>query len=140
MKTWNQLFIRQGFRVQEEQPNVFNCRKETALNLDFLMKSLEKLSVSYTLNEGYLTVLSPVVSEKEWLKTMDFAGRGRGEGLWFRPWMEEPKIEELDTYLSGMIRQFHRLELHTDYCCDGHDKRLPTIVFHENVKMDPSNF
>jgi tripeptide aminopeptidase len=38
MKNWNRLFIRQGFMVQEESPNVFNCWKETEENTAFLLE------------------------------------------------------------------------------------------------------
>lgn len=132
---WNRLFIRHGFMAQEESPNVFNCWKETEENLTFLLESLDKLSISYLFEQGILTILSPVVSEDNWLNCLDFKFRGR-EGLWFRPGKEEPKVKELDTYISGMVRQLNRLGLHTIYCCDGHERQKPTIGFAEWVDMD----
>ncbi|MBM7620032.1 hypothetical protein JOC95_001884 [Bacillus tianshenii] len=136
MKRWNQLFIRQGFIVEEKGLNSFSCFQETEENLAFLMESLEKLAVVFTYEIGMLDVLSPVVSEDEWLRVMDFEFRGRGEGLWFRPGQEEPKIKELDTYISGVVRHLNRLGLHTKGCCDGHERRLPSISFADWVDME----
>ena len=48
MKTWNQLFIRQGFRVKEIESNTFDCSGETKVNLHFLIECLEKLQIHFT--------------------------------------------------------------------------------------------
>ncbi|WP_110114058.1 M20/M25/M40 family metallo-hydrolase [Bacillus sp. CGMCC 1.16541] len=135
MKTWNQLFTRHGFMVQEERANEFVCLGETEENLIFLMESLENASVPYKFEHGFLTIERPIVSEETWLKSVDFQYRGRGEGLWFRPGKEEPKVKELDTYVAGVVRQLNRLGLHTMYCCDGHDTRRPSIGFEQWVDM-----
>lgn len=136
MKNWNRLFIRQGFMVQEESTNVFNCKKETDENMTFLLESLEKLSISYVLKQGILSVFSPAVSEEKWLQVVDFEFRGRSGNIWFHPGEEAPKVKELDTFISGMVCQLNRLGLHTTYCCDGHDQRMPLIDFAEWVDME----
>lgn len=136
MKNWNRLFIRHGFMVNEENANVFSCKKETEENRSFLLESLNKLSITYEYAFGMLTILSPVVSEEKWLDCVDFQNRGGGEGPWFRPGQEEPKVRELDTYIAGLVRQMNRLGLHTIYCCDGHGRQSPSISFAEWVDME----
>ena len=139
MDNWNRLFIRHGFMVKEEGPNLWNCQKETNENMEFLLESLEKLSISYDLDLGVVTTHSPAVTEGQWIDCLDYQNRGRGEGLWFRPGVEEPKVRELDMYIVGMVRQFNRLGLTTMYCCDGHDRQRPTIGFTQWVDMDQVN-
>ncbi|KMY55301.1 peptidase M28 [Bacillus sp. FJAT-27231] len=136
MKSWNRLFIRQGFMVEEKEANKFFCWTETEKNIDFLLESLAKLSVEYSLEQGILTIMSPAVSEEEWLRAVSFKHRGGGEWAWFHPGEEEPKIKELDTYISGVVRHLNRLGLHTTYSCDGHERRNPSIEFAEWVDME----
>ena len=44
MKTWNQIFIRQGFRVKEIESNTFDCSGETKVNLTFFNRMSQKNS------------------------------------------------------------------------------------------------
>jgi tripeptide aminopeptidase len=120
MKRWNQLFVGQGFIIEEIRPNEFMCFKETEENMAFLLESLEKLSVKFSYENGLLSIASHVVSEERWLESVDFKYRGRGEGLWFRPGIDQPKIKEIDTYISGIVRQLNRLGFYTNISCDGH--------------------
>ncbi|RAK14103.1 hypothetical protein B0I26_1346 [Anoxybacillus vitaminiphilus] len=60
----------------------------------------------------------------------------RGEGLWFRAGEEEPKVFELDTYISGVVRDLNRLGLYTNGCCDGHRNRRPHIRFDQRTDME----
>jgi tripeptide aminopeptidase len=136
MKSWNQLFIRQGFMVEEIRPNVFVCLRETEENMAFLIESLEKLSVSFVYEKGLLSVTSPVIDEESWLACVNFKYRGRGEGLWFRPGMEQPKVKELDTYIAGLVRQLNRLGFITNGSCDGHERRSPSILFTNEVDLE----
>jgi tripeptide aminopeptidase len=136
MKNWHRLFIRQGFNVKEVSRDVFDCHHETAENIEFLLESLQKLSLVHSYEKGILTVLSPVISEEKWLNTVDYEHRGRGGFLWFRPGQDEPKIRELDTYISGVVREFNRLGLHTTISCDGHGRQNPLLGFAEWVDME----
>lgn len=136
MKSWNQLFIRQGFIVKEVSLNVFDCLQETEENMKFLLETLEKLSIQFVIEKNLLTVTSPVISEESWLECVDFKYRGRGEGLWFRPGIDEPKVRELDTYISGLVRQLNRLGFYTNSCCDGHERRSPSIGFTAQVDLE----
>ena len=115
MKTWNQLFIRQGFMVKDIESNEFDCTTETKKNMYFLLESLSGVGVdhSYSDETKFLILISEPVSEEEWIEVVDFKYRGRGEGLWFQTGVEEPKVRELDTYISGIIRQLNRLGLYT---------------------------
>lgn len=135
MKSWNQLLIRQGFIVEEIRPNEFVCLRETEENVAFLIESLEKLSISFVFEKGLLSVASPVIAEESWLACVDFQYRGRGEGLWFRPGMEQPKVRELDTFLAGLVRQLNRLGFFTTSSCDGHERRSPSLGFTPEVNL-----
>src|SRR5579875_1989532 len=136
MKSWNQLLIRQGFIVEEIHPNVFHCLKETKENMAFLLDILEKLSVSFTFDNDFLSLLSPAPAEETWIHAMDFPCRGRGEGLWFRPGVDQPKVKELDKYIAGIVRQLNRLGFYTDYSCDGHERGLPFLGFTKEVNLE----
>ncbi|EMI09979.1 M20/M25/M40 family metallo-hydrolase [Anoxybacillus gonensis] len=132
MKTWNQLFIRQGFILEEKSPNEFICTNEKKENVEFLLKSLDVANVDYTFWNDVLTIDSPPISEKQWLEAVDFRQRGVSETIG----LEEPKVFEVDTYISGVIRELNRLGLYTIACCDGHEKRQPHIYFHKETNME----
>ncbi|WP_297987890.1 M20/M25/M40 family metallo-hydrolase [uncultured Anoxybacillus sp.] len=136
MKSWNQLFIRQGFVLEEKGDNCFLCTNERRENVEFLMESLNLANVQYAFRNGLLTIHSSPICEKEWIKAVDFSDRGKGEGLWFRAGEEEPKVFELDTYVSGLVRELNRLGLYTKGCCDGHGRRWPHIYFDERTDME----
>ncbi|MBW7652127.1 M20/M25/M40 family metallo-hydrolase [Anoxybacillus sp. ST4] len=132
MKTWNQLFIRQGFVVEEKHPNEFICTNERKENVEFLLKSLDVANVDYTFWDDVLTIDSPPISEKQWLKAVDVPWRGVSESLG----LEEPNVFELDTYMSGIIRELNRLGLRTVFCCDGHGERSPHVCFDERTNIE----
>ena len=132
MKTWNQLFIRQGFILEEKSPNEFICTNEKKENVEFLLKSLDVANVDYTFWNDVLTIDNPPISEKQWLEAVDFRKRGVSEIIG----LEEPKVFEVDTYISGVIRELNRLGLYTIACCDGHEKRQPHIYFHKETNME----
>lgn len=136
MKNWNTLFIRQGFTVRELSSNEFDLYNETKENIDFLMECLQNAGIHFTHQHFFLTIHSKPVSEKEWLAAADFPGRGYGEGLWFHAEKEEPKIRELDLYISGLIRQLNRLALFTMGSCDGNGRGNASIHFRPGVEMD----
>ncbi|MFC3885526.1 M20/M25/M40 family metallo-hydrolase [Bacillus songklensis] len=123
MKTWNQLFVRHGWELEKKEESVFVCKTETVENMDFLLESLDKAGASYSYGDDMLMLHSVPVPEKKWIEVVDFKHRGRGEGLWFRPGEEEPKLRELDTYISGIVRQLNRLGFYTMGSCDGHERR-----------------
>ncbi|WHY69575.1 M20/M25/M40 family metallo-hydrolase [Neobacillus sp. SuZ13] len=135
MKNWNQLFIRQGFMIEEVRPNVFHCLEETEDNMAFLLERLDNLSVSYTLEKGILTMHGPAIAEETWINGVDYEYRGRGGDLWFRPGLDHPKVKELDTYISGIVRQLNRLGFYTNMSCDGHERRNPRLGFIDNVDV-----
>ncbi|MGD6967416.1 M20/M25/M40 family metallo-hydrolase [Rossellomorea vietnamensis] len=135
-KTWNQLFMRQGWMLAEKEENVFDCRRETGVNLQFLIKSLKTACVELTLKDGELTLPVVPISEEEWLSAVDFEGRGRGEGLWFKPGVDEPKVNELDTYISGIVRQLNRLGFYTKGSCDGHKRGAAHIMLTKDCDIE----
>lgn len=136
MKTWKQLFIRQGFIVEEMSANRFDCKNETEDNLTFLMEIIEKLQVPFSFQNGILTLDLEPIKESDWLRAVDFNGRGIGGYLWFRSECEEPKIRELDTYISGIVRQLNRLGLLTEGSCDGNGRGFAFVQFKRELGME----
>jgi len=132
MKTWNQLFTRQGFVLEEKSPNEFICANEGKENVEFLLKSLDVANVDYTFWNDVLTIDSPPINEKQWLEAVEFYQRG----VWEAIGVAEPKVFELDTYMSGVIRELNRLGLRTVSCCDGHGQRHPYVSFDEQTNME----
>ena len=137
MKTWNQLFVRHGWMLDRKEENVFDCTHETEVNVDYLVECLNQAEVSYSMKEGVLTLQDDSISEQEWIQILEFRNRGIGGYLWFQPGSEEPKVRELDTYISGIVRQFNRLGFYTNGSCDGHGKRAAHVtVVKEGRKIE----
>ncbi|MGG4169238.1 M20/M25/M40 family metallo-hydrolase [Rossellomorea vietnamensis] len=135
-KTWNQLFVRQGWSLDKVEGNIFDCSRETEANVEFLIKSLDVAGVDYTFNNGMLMLVNEAVPEEKCLKAVDYKERGHGEGLWFRPGIEQPKVAELDTYISGIVRQLNRLGFHTKGSCDGHERRPAHVMVTKERNLD----
>jgi tripeptide aminopeptidase len=135
-KTWNQLFVRQGWSLYEVKENIFDYSRETEENVEFLIISLDGAGVNYALNNGRVILFDEAVAEEKWLKAVDFNGRGHGEGLWFRPGIEQPKVAELDTYISGIVRQLNRLGFHTMGSCDGHERRPAHVMITKESNLN----
>ena len=137
MKNWNQLFIRHGWKLEAQMENEFNCNGETEGNMEFLLQSLKAVKAEFTYDCSTLVIKSHPVSEEEWICAVDFQHRGRGEGLWFRPGKEEPKVIELDTFISGIVRQVNRLGFQTTGSCDGHERRMANFSLKkENTNVE----
>ena len=133
MKTWCQLLVRHGWQVEEKGKNVFDCKKETEENLDFLEESLKKGSINYSLLGGQLVIHDAPLEEALWIQILDYNQRGMTEGG-FRE-KTEPIIRILDTYIAGIVRQFNRLGFYTALSCDGHEKRPAMIYFVKEIDL-----
>lgn len=132
MRDWNQLFVRHGWLLTQKEECVFDCNTETRLNLDFLMECLGKANVDYRFEEGLLKLPTTSFSEEKWLEAIAFDRRGRGGDLWFQPGVDAPKVRELDTYISGVVRQLNRLGFYTKGSCDGHGRRPAHVMITKN--------
>ena len=132
MKNWNQLFIRHGWLLNKKEDNVFDCRFESEENKQYLLQCLDEAHVSYEYNEKTLVLHSEPIAEDVWISILDFEGRGHGGHLWFRPGQEDPKVEELDTYICGIVRQFNRLGYYTNGSCEGHGRNSAFVSIEKN--------
>jgi len=135
MLSWNQLFIRQGWMLEEREVNQFYLGLETTENIDFLMECLNCAKIDYLHFCGVLEIISMPVVEEEWLKIVDVAGRGRTEAI-FTP-REFLEVERLDVYVGGIVRQLNRLNIKTATSCDGDGtKRSVKIGFRKEDKVN----
>jgi tripeptide aminopeptidase len=134
MKTWNQLFVRHGWKLEKLEENIFNIRSETEYNVAFLRECLERTGVQSLIEDGKLFLRGEPVSEQEWIQAVDFLYRGRGEGLWFQAGKEEPKVQQLDTYICGILRQLKWLGFQTIGSCDGHERRAAHVIISNEGK------
>lgn len=128
MKTWNQLFVRQGFKLKARNGQRFDCFEESEENVEFLLRSLDQLSIHYRFGHKVLEIISGPCSEEEWLKVVDFKGRGRTEAMG-----GALTLEAFDTYISGLVVELNRLGFMTVYSCDGHGRRPASIYFMNEV-------
>lgn len=133
MKTWNQLFVRHGWLLEGKSANRFDCSKETEENIAFLVESLEKVNVLYSLEEKELVIYHEPIDEESWINVLDFNGRGRTESICLP---NELPIRTLDTYMAGVVRQLNRLGFRTTMSCDGHGHRRPYIYFDKSINKD----
>lgn len=124
MKTWNQLFIRQGFELPEVNHQVFDASEESEENRSFLFTCLEKIGVDYAESGSIITILDAAVDEERWLEAVDVRGRGRTESIG-----AALTTRQLDTYISGLVKELNRLGFQTIISCDGHGRRTPHIGF-----------
>lgn len=136
MQNLNRLFIRHGFLVEEIGEGRFDWRKETEENMTFLTETLDELFVVYSAGHGLLKIEERELDEERWLRAVDFKFRGRTEMLQFGLGVDIPGIKNFDTYMAGVIRQLNRLGLSTMSCCDGHEKKLPSISFTRETDME----
>lgn len=136
MKTWNQLFVRHGWLLEEKGANKFDCKKETKENLAFLKRCLNEAKVEYSLESSELIIFDEPIDESDWIKVLDEPFRGRNGDYWCRPGIDEPEIQQFDTYIAGVIRQLNRLQFFTTMCCDGHGRRTPYICFDKKGNME----
>ncbi len=137
MKNWNQLFIRQGWLLQEDGENHFNCAQETDANMAFLLASLDTVQAEYIYSEHEQTLQmkSAAMTEEAWLQAVDVRHRG-GFGFVGTP-TEYLEVERLDLYCSGIVRQLNRLHLKTVASCDGHGRgRSAHITFSKEADVD----
>lgn len=137
MKNWNQLFIRQGWLLQEEGENHFNCAQETDANMAFLLACLDTAQAEYMYSEHEQTLQmkSAAMTEEAWLQVVDVRGRGRIGFI--ATWKEYLEVEKLDIYSSGIVRQLNRLNLKTVASCDGHGRgRSAEISFLKEDEVD----
>ncbi|HCX50781.1 MAG TPA: hypothetical protein DG757_17510 [Bacillus sp. (in: Bacteria)] len=128
MKTWNQYFIRHGWLLKETEMSGFDCTMETETNLEFLFEVLHQARVEYVFGNDTLFIEDGPLLEEQWIELLDFEHRGIGEGLWFRPGVDQPKIKELDTYICGIVRQLNRLGFYTVGSCHGHGRKAPYVM------------
>lgn len=136
MKTWNQLFVRHGWKLEETTENVFNCKGETQINLEFLFESLDKAGVSYSFWDDNIEIYSDLILEEKWIDAISFEYRGQSGTFWFRPGEDEPKVQELDTYICGIVRQLNRLGFYTTGSCDGHEKRSAYVMVTKDSEIN----
>lgn len=136
MKTWNQLYIRHGWLLESKKENEFVCVDETIENVNFLLGCLDHAKVKYNYDGEKLVLYSKPMKEENWVDCLSYKHRGRGEGLWFCSQEEAPKIRELDTYISGIVRQLNRLGFYTQGSCDGHNRRVPHVLVNNDCNID----
>jgi len=129
MKSWNQLFIRQGWLLQESGEHTFSRAQETDANLSFLMVCLDRAQATYIYNEqaGTLQMTSPPLPEEAWLEVVNVTGRGKTESI--ATSKERLRVEKLDLYISGIVRQLHRLNMMTTVSCDGDGQARPAKIW-----------
>lgn len=136
MKTWNQLFIRHGWILEEKAEGTFNCKGETKENLSFLYECLDKAEISYTVFDESLEIHDIPIGESDWINYVSFEFRGRTENIGLAPDMNGPDLKQLDTYISGIVRQFNRLGFNTMDSCDGHGRRSASIGITKHIKKN----
>ncbi|MBM7647485.1 hypothetical protein JOC78_000406 [Bacillus ectoiniformans] len=136
MKTWNQLFIRHGWLVEEKASNEFICIHERAENVAFLLECLNRAKVTYQYTNDLLILENQPVKESLWLEAVHYNYRGRTGAYWCRSEKEDVIIRHLDVYISGVVRQLNRLGFYTDMSCDGHGESPAFIYIQKGVNID----
>jgi len=135
MKTWYQLFTRHGFNVTEVTTNRIDLSDETAHNTDYLLHVLKQLGINHEKEHNDLFLYQAPVTEDCLIEMLDFPTRGKTEACGYKKGETAIKIDEIDTYIAGLVRQFNRLDLFTTFSCDGHDKNPATIYFELSIDM-----
>lgn len=124
-KNWEQLFVGYGFEVKELAEGM-DLSHLTKGNRNFLNRLLEHMNCIFIVTNDVLEIETEVVTEDEWLVYLEKYTDGRTEKS-FAP--TEISVEQLDTFISGLVMQLNRLECQMVYSCDGHEVRRPSIRF-----------
>ncbi|MFS0576248.1 M20/M25/M40 family metallo-hydrolase [Sporosarcina sp. 179-K 3D1 HS] len=128
MKTWNQLFVRHGWVMERIEGNVFDCKNETKANLAFLLDCLNEAGVQYRFTGSTLEFLENTFDENLLIPVLECEERGVTGRVGRYEDKEQLVLRDLDTYISGVVRQLERLGFPTVYSCDGHERRRPFIA------------
>lgn len=136
MKTWNQLFVLHGWALNRGERNLFDCQRETKANMAFLLDCLNEAGVQYQYTGSMLELPENPVDENLFLPLFDFEGRGITESVGRYEEKGQLVLRDLDTYISGVVRQLERLGFPTVYSCDGHDRHRPRIAIMKNGSAD----
>lgn len=136
MENWNQLLVRHGWNLEQIEENKFQCKHETAENKEFLLECFDKINVHYHFDGEVLDIVSSPVSEREWIKAVDFKFRGRTENIGLSKDCNGPGVSELDTYISGVVRQLNRLGFYTIASCDGHGRRGAYVYVTKKIDVE----
>lgn len=113
--------------MDKVEENLFDCSRETKANLAFLFESLKEAGVQYKYAGSMLELPEHPIDENIFLPILDVEGRGVTESVGRYEDKEKLVLQELDTYISGIVRQLERLGYPTVYSCDGHDRQPPKI-------------
>lgn len=136
LKTWNQLFVRHGWNLEQVGDSRFLCKQESEENIAFLLDVLNELKADYKYESGTLHINSAPVQESEWIRIIDFEFRGKTELIGLAKETLGPKLVQLDTYISGIVRQLNRLGFYTTASCDGHEKRPAYVYVTKETEID----
>lgn len=135
MKTWKQLFIRHGWLLQSISENEFVTTQESKENIEFLLESLKKANVDHFYDGKHLILNRKPINEQKWIDVLSFENRGRTESIGvFNE--DAPILRQLDTYISGIVRQLNRLGFKTIASCDGHNRRAAYISISNDSNVD----
>ncbi|PID23527.1 M28 family peptidase [Sporosarcina sp. P7] len=138
--TWNRLLVRHGWHLEPlvgekwNEDQHFYAHEETDENMKFLTSCLTKANVLFDYDElRLLTIESAPLEEEQWLPVVNAKYRGRTEMCGMYTEDRQLNIYQLDTFMSGFVRQVNRLGIQTEYSCDGHSKRNPSLDIRKGV-------
>jgi len=134
--TWNRIWVRHGWNLKLIKDDRLGTGQhyiylnETKENFQFLCECLTKAEVAFKFDDclKILTIKNELMDEEKWLQIVDVEYRGRTETVGIYNETREINLLQLDTYISGVVRQVNRLGIQTEYSCDGHEKRKPFLV------------
>lgn len=134
--TWNRLWVRNGWNLETLigrnwiEGIHYRAHNETDENMKFLTACLSKADIQFDYDEGLriLTLESAPPEEEHWLPIVSAKYRGRTENVGIYGNGRQLNVYQLDTFISGVVRQVNRLGIQTEYSCDGQGKRYPSLV------------
>ena len=126
---WKRVFIRSGFLFDEDSAH-FSFKRENEYTVKYLTKIFVQLG--FISNQygfmGSRIFVPPglTVDEGEWLTAIEQLHTGTEGGI---SDMYGIELEQMDTFMAGIVRWVNGAGRATSYSCDGHNRNIAELVF-----------
>ncbi len=122
---WRRAFVRSGFLFAETATG-FSFSSEAGHNIEYLRKLVFQLGLSEQSEDIFASRMfyppELKVDEGKWLTAIEQLHTGTEGG-------SSHDLEQMDTFMGGIVRWVGKAGMPTSYSCDGHNRNIAELVF-----------
>ena len=122
---WKRVFVRSGFLFDETSTG-FSFSNEKRHNVEYLGKVFRHLGLFEQSNVSFVrSIFQPavlMVDEGKWLTAIEQVHTGTEGGF-------SDDLEQMDTFMGGIVRWVNEAGMATSYSCDGHNRNIAELAF-----------